>query len=377
MDVMPGTAVPGAASRRAAARWALAAVLVSLVMGGLLALPRAWGTSYLRGDSPYYFVTAVSLLEDHDLDLGNQLPHGPAAHSGQISRDTRGRFVPKHPILLAVLALPLIAAWGTAGALAFNLLQAALLVALAYRLALRVARPAFAAAAAVLTAAASFWPHYLWNFSPDLLAALLVLGGVDCLLATIDRPRPLRGAAAGLLFGASICAKLTMGLPVACALLLGAVKLRGRIAACLVGFALPLSALALLDAHLFGSPWITSYDRVAFLAGGVWRTETTRSAFVLDFGQGAQGLLVDREHGLLWTSPVAVVALALLPLLWRRRRDLAVFVLVTWCGFFALFSKYRFWDQSHYGNRFLFLPVMLSALPLAAAFEAWRERNHG
>ena len=56
------------------------------------------GPPVLKGDGYYYVSTAISVWQDQDLDLKNQLPGDLRRHSGHISLDRRGRMVPKHPI---------------------------------------------------------------------------------------------------------------------------------------------------------------------------------------------------------------------------------------------------------------------------------------
>jgi hypothetical protein len=57
----------------------------------------------------------------------------------------------------------------------------------------------------------------------------------------------------------------------------------------------------------------------------------------------------------------------------RRRWDAALFFVVAEF-LFILFSTYRWYASSHYGNRFLMVPVVLAAVPIAFVFEAIVER---
>src|SRR5262245_32252296 len=76
--------------------------------------------TFLIGDCAYYRATLVSLLEDRDLDVQNNLANQRSPMSSNVSRGKHGQFYPKHPILLAVVALPFFAVGGDAGLLAFN-----------------------------------------------------------------------------------------------------------------------------------------------------------------------------------------------------------------------------------------------------------------
>ncbi len=327
------------------------------------------GKHYLRGDCPYYYLTAVSLLRDGDLDLGNQLAGsdlGP--HSGDVSLDRRGRLVPKHPIVLPLLALPLVAALGAPGALVFNLLQLTALLAVLHLLARRWAGPWAVAAAVALTGVASFLPRYAWNFSPDLLATLLFASALLALPAGRG-PAPLRHLAAGLLAGAAVVAKPAYLVALPALLPLAGAPWRRALPPLAAGLAAPLALLAFLNLHLFGSPLTTAYDRIAVVAGGELRVHSQRQDFGLPVGRGLAGQLWDREHGLLPTTPVTLLSLAALPLLARRHPRPALAVGWTAAALLLFFSRYELWDASAYGNRFLMPVVALAALPLAALCE--------
>ncbi|HKQ96943.1 MAG TPA: hypothetical protein VJV75_03625, partial [Candidatus Polarisedimenticolia bacterium] len=92
------------------------AAAVFLAFGAVI-LARYRPLTWLVGDGPYYAETAVSLLHDHDLDLRNQLPGGLVVHGPQIALGAGGEWYPKHPILLPVLGLPFLAAFGLPGLL--------------------------------------------------------------------------------------------------------------------------------------------------------------------------------------------------------------------------------------------------------------------
>jgi hypothetical protein len=328
------------------------------------------GRHYLRGDCPYYFLTAVSLLQDGDLDLGNQLRESAdlQRHSADVSLDRFGRLVPKHPLVLPLLALPLIAALGAPGALLFNLLQLAALLYVLFALARRAAGPWAAAAAVALTGVATFLPQYAWNFSPDLLATLLLAGGLVALPAGRGAA-PLRHLLAGALFGLALVAKLPYAVALPGALALVGSPWRRTLPPLAAGLALPLALLALLNLHLFGSPATTAYDRIAVFEHGGVRAYSQRGDFDLPLRAGLAGQLFDREHGLLPTTPITLVSLAALPLLARRHRRLAFAVAFASAALLLLFSRYQLWYTSEYGNRFLMPLVALAALPLAALCE--------
>ena len=93
----------------------LAAFLATLIVFGAYSASIYQPLTFLVGDGPYYALTAVSLLYDHDLDLSNQLRGGLEVHGPQIAIGRHGEILPKHPLLLPCLALPFLALCGPAG----------------------------------------------------------------------------------------------------------------------------------------------------------------------------------------------------------------------------------------------------------------------
>lgn len=62
--------------------------------------------------------------------------------------------------------------------------------------------------------------------------------------------------------------------------------------------------------------------------------------------------------------------------MWRRRPLLALLPVCLLGAYLLFFSTFIPWRASHYGNRYLLLPVMVSVLPLAALLhQAGRRRR--
>jgi len=344
--------------------WTLLVASATFLAFGAAALARYEPLTYLVGDGPYYAATAVSLLHDGDLDLHNQLAGGVVVHGSQIALGAGGQWYPKHPILLAVLGLPLLGLFGMPGLLVFNLVQLAVLAGAMFRLARRFA-PAPAAALAVGTLLlGTFMREYAYNLSPDLLAALL---------ATLAALAIMEGrmAAGGLLLGAMVMAKplLVTFVPAALAFALARGRLRGA-ARLVLGGLVPAAAFLLLNLALFGSPFVTAYDRNIAVAGGAATLTSHRSMFDNDPLAGAAGQLLDARHGLLATAPALLLALPGALVLLRRRPAEAAWLLGSAAILFTALCAYRDWDKSHYGNRFLMPAVAFAAPAVAVTFAA-------
>ena len=349
----------GDGTRRADRAAATALFTLVFLMFGARACWLYRPLTYLVGDCPYYAATAVSILDDHDLDLRNQLRGGLEVHGRQIALGRNGAWYPKHPILMPLIALPFVAAFGIPGTLVFNLLVLALLALALMRLARQVARPWPAALAAFLLVAGSFLRDYGYNFSPDLFATLVLMLGILSLVRGRD---PM----AGLLLGLAVCAKITNLFLLPLGLLYSGWcrGWRGFLRAAL-GSAGPLLALGALNLALFGSPLETSYDRNVVVQDGAMVTVSHRGLFDQGVLDGVAGELLDPIHGLLPTSPVLFLALPGSLLLFQRRPREALLYLALAEFLLLLFATYRYWASSHYGNRFL-MPLVAVATPAVA-----------
>ena len=317
--------------------------------------------TYLPGDCPFYRAAAASILKDFDLDLRGDPLFSVLRPEGQVALGERGEWYPKHPLLLPLAALPAYAAAGDAGLLFFNLVQLVALDALVFLAARRFTSDLAALAIALWFAFGSLLRPAAYNFSPDVLSSLVVLGAV---LALLSR----RPAAAGFLFGLSVAAKWTnaLFLPLGAAYALLALGLRPalRFAA---ASAPPLAALAILNWHMFGSPLTTPYDRVLGPGGTI--EPSHRTMFDGPFWAGLWQQIEDPRLGLVRSAPQTLFALPGFALLFRRARAEAALVAACCAAQLAVFAPYRMWSASSYGHRFLMTAVVLCAIPVAALAE--------
>jgi hypothetical protein len=356
-------------SRERTLAWVAVAVTLLAVVSFRIAILYEPYT-FLIGDCSYYTQAAISLITDHDLDLRNQLKGGLARHVRQISLGAGGEWYPKHPILMPLLSLPLMPLLGMNAFLAFNLGVLLALALCLHRLGAIAASTQAAALGALGTIVGSFLILYDYNYSPDLLA---------CLLLTLTVMAVIRDRAglAGLLGGLAVFARTSnlFLLPILAVYLLwryrGSASRMGRkIALFALGAAIPLLAQASLNATMFGSPFISPYMRILDLQEGQVVLRSHVSDFTNPLWDGIRDQLLHREKGLVYTAPILFAAIpGYLIWLWRRPGHallclgLAEFV-------FLLFSRYLWWHTSHEGNRFLMPTVALSA-PAVACFIDW------
>jgi hypothetical protein len=260
---------------------------------------------------------------------------------------------------MPIATLPFLAVFGMPGFLIFNLLILAAVAAALFRLASLHAPPAASAAAALVLIFGTFLRAYAYNLSPDLFALLFVTLGFICLL------RGACGKAGGLL-GAAVLAKILLVVLLPAAWLYAMFRSGPRRALRFAaGCAIPIAALLLYDLALFGSPFVTSYDRNVSIVDGQVVTTSHRGLFDNDIAQGLSGEILDARRGLLPTAPVLLLAVPGFIVLFRRRPGDALFLLGVTEFLILLLAAYRDWNQSHYGNRFL-MPVIACAAPATA-----------
>lgn len=322
--------------------------------------------SWLPGDCPFYRAAASAIAHGR-LDLRGDPLFAAVRPEGQVALGLHGEWYPKHPLLLPLLAVPFQAAAGDAGLLGFNLLELLALDLLMFALALRVASPGIALGLSLLYALATLLRPVALNFSPDVLAALLPAAGY---LALVSR----RPGLAGLLFGLAVCAKWTnLALLAPAAIYAVAVLGAASAARFALAAAPPLLALAMLNQHMFGSPWVTPYDRVLTFGGAL--EPSHRTLFDQPFWRGLWTQIADRRGGLLASAPPVLLALPGLLALWPRSRAEALLVAGLCAAQMAVFAPYRLWSASNFGHRFWMLVVVLSIVPAAALVEWAAQRK--
>jgi 4-amino-4-deoxy-L-arabinose transferase-like glycosyltransferase len=367
LETVGGGQMPVARGRWAGDRGVASVLLafVFLFFGARVAWQYA-PLSYLPGDCPYYAATVVSLVHDRDLDLRNQLRGGLEVHGRQIALGTDGGWYPKHPILMPIVAAPFVAAFGVPGVLLFNVLVLGALAVALMQLARPFAPPGPAALSGLLLVAGTFLRRYDYNFSPDLFATLVLVLG----LLALVRGKELIG---GLLMALAVVAKLTHLFLLPLGLLYVALCRGWR--SCwraVAGAVAPLVALAALNLALFGSPFVTSYDRNVVFRGGSPATVSHRGLFDHPLWSGLVGEIADPQHGLIPTSPVLLLAVPGFVLLFRRHPREAALTLAIGEFVLLFFGTYRHWAASHYGNRFL-MPLVAVTSPSVALALQWIE----
>src|SRR5688500_14835364 len=150
----------------------------------------AFGDSDFGGDEPHYLLAAESLLEDGNVDVNDEYaerayqdfyPYDLDKHG----KETDGRLNEPHGIGFPLLILPAYAAGGVEGVELFLAAVAALAVALAYRVALRVVPDPWALGAAAVAGLSPPFLAYGSAVYPELVAGA-ALAGAALLAVKLD-----------------------------------------------------------------------------------------------------------------------------------------------------------------------------------------------
>ena len=350
----------------------------------------AFAASDYGGDEPHYLLAAHSIVHDGDVDVLDEYasrdysefypyrlhPHG---------EETEGRLNEPHGVGFPLLIAPAYALGGAKGVELFLAAIAALGLALAYRLALRVAPDPWAIGAALAVGLSPPLIAYGSAVYPELAAAT-ALAGAALLAVRLDTRASVREA--------SLCFVLLGALPwlgtkfVPAGVVIGAFAARSIWRARRRTLAVGAVELSLFSVALYVAINEAIYSGPTPYAADVPGETATDAAFpggYLDRAYRLVALFLDRDYGLLRWAPVFILAFAGLWWLWRSRRDLlaravpdvretelvagmcaaAVGAQVLVAAFLAP-TMFGFWFPPRH---------LLAALPLAIPLVAWGMRH--
>jgi hypothetical protein len=307
--------------RRTLALWLLLFAAYAATLG-----LSAFGASDYGGDEPHYLLAAKSIVEDRDVDVRDE--YAQRAYSDfypypldRHGRTTDGRLNEPHGIGFPLLIAPAYAIGGAKAVELFLAAIAALAVALAYRLALRVAPDPWALGAALAIGLSPPFLAYGSAVYPELAAGAALAGAA--LLALRLRERVTRP-------DAFACFVLLGALPwlgtkfVPAGLVIGAMAVRAvwrahRRTLAVGAVEVSLFSVALyvaLNEALYGGPTPYAAD-----VAGEDATETDSPGGYLERSYRLVALFLDREYGLLRWAPVFVLGFAGLWWLWHSHRE--------------------------------------------------------
>jgi hypothetical protein len=371
--------------RRTLALW----LLLFGVYAATLGLDAFAGSDY-AGDEPHYLLAAHSIVHDGDVDVLDE--YDERAYDEFYPRELRpqgsetdGRLNEPHGVGFPLLIAPAYAVGGARGVELFLAALAALAVALAYRLAVRVAPDPWALGAALAVGLSPPLVAYGTAVYPELAAAA-GLAGAGLLAVRLSSRVSWHEA--------SLCFLLLGALPwlgtkfVPAGVVIGAFAgrsvWRARRRTLAVGVVeLSLFSVGLyvaINEAIYSGP--TPYDANA---SGEAATGASFPGGYVERAYRLVALFIDRDYGLLRWAPVFALAFAGVWWLWRSRRDrlasavhgvreieLAAGLCAAALGAQVLVAA--FLAPTMFG--FWFPPRhLLAALPLAVPLVAWGLRR--
>ena len=343
--------------------WIATSRYESAPLVGRQALP-----TVLAGDGPYYRAALLSIVRDRDLDVRNQFEMVSYAAASNASLGAGGQWYPKHPVLLPVLSAPFFMAAGDRGLLAFNVAQLAALAAVMWLLSRRFATALAASAATLVFMLGTMLRPAAYNWSPDVLATLVTMAALLALVAH-------RMVLAALLLALAVWAKVPniVLVPIVAAYAFYT-STRRESERFVVSLAIGLGVIGLWNWALFGSPIVTSYDRViaGIVKGQAVLEPSHRTFFDVGLAQGMWTQITDRRMGLLASAPPLLAALLGLWALFQRHAAAAWLIGALMAAQILTFGSYRLWDQSNFGHRFLLTVIALGAIPFATLIDSLR-----
>jgi hypothetical protein len=307
--------------RRTLALW----LLLFGVYASTLELEAFSGSDY-GGDEPHYLLAAKSIVEDGNVDVSDEYasrayaefyPHELRPHGEK----TEGRLNEPHGAGFPLLIAPAYALGGAKAVELFLAAIAALGVALAYRLALRVAPDPWALGAAIAVGLSPPLLAYGTAVYPELAAATALVGAA--LLAVRLDTRVSRPEAA-------LCFLLLGALPwlgtkfVPAGLVIGAFAARSIWRARHRTLAVLAVELSLFSVALFVAINEALYNGPTPYAADVPGETATDASFpggYLARTYRLVALFIDRDYGLLRWAPVFLLAFVGLWWLWHSRRE--------------------------------------------------------
>lgn len=348
-----------------------------------LAVLDAWGitTVQLEGDEPHYLVVTQSIVRDGDFDVRNNYEeeHYLEYFPRRLSLDAlRGhavrvgeRWYPGHGIGLSVLAVPFFALGGRVGVVALQSLATVAGLAVMWSLLRRRGFPPEAAILATLVAGFTLpVVSQAAQIFPEPLTFLLVALALRAALAAQLTRWDLAGLVASLALLPWLHVKY---LALAGALLLAVALVRHRrrdrvaLATATAALLASCAALALVSYRWYGA---------LLPVAGYARDE--RAFFSAAPGLGLVAVFFAQHYGLFFASPVYLLSLAGLVLLWRRDRRLAVVLALVFASVYLPLGIYRVWSSAVSSPaRYLTPVVPVLAVGIAAVLAAGGGRRWG
>ena len=326
--------------------------------------------SFLVADDGWMATLTVSLVEDADFDLKNQLNQDPSLAQGQIALGKNGEWFSIHNPLVSVVAIPFYLLLGVNGFLVMNYLLSSLGVLFTFCLGRRVASREAALLATCLLTFSSVFGSYVYHFSIDVFGVTLLLSATLALFSG-------RYSFAGFLWGASVLGRLANGITFPAVIAFFVFRYFASKNKGMTGFSrfllggIPLFLLwAWGNYSMYGGAFETSYSRWGVLEGEGLVMMSQADLFRVPFFEGLYTLLFLPNSGVILSAPIVILAFLFgVRGLCSHAPAEAAFFIGVWVLLLGFYSNLAHSTYSLDGNRFFMSAILLSVLPLSLAFE--------
>jgi len=340
---------------------------------------------YYSGDSWWYMEIVRSIVQDGDLDMSNNIPARYHVNQKQLALSKDQYLAPKHGIFFPIGTIPFYLVFQDLGFPIFNLFLTILVLVFMYRILCSFFDYNIALYTTLIYGIGSIILPYSYNYLSDLFALVLILIGLDFGLRE-------KYYTSTLFLALSVLAKITYLLWIIPIALFIAQSIYHKNKSnpkevlktyfqLLVIFLISLSPLLLSNYLLYGGIFTTGYQRiVSYTMDGQIRLLSHTSDFHRPFLEGLNLLLFHAKKGMLWDNYLLIIA-AIGVLFFRRlKQQWAIFsFLLIILLQFIFYSKYKLLLATEYGNRFLFLTIMLSSVFFANVLDIivryWKNRK--
>ncbi|HMO17690.1 MAG TPA: hypothetical protein PKA63_05715 [Oligoflexia bacterium] len=323
--------------------------------------------TYSYADPGWMMLTTISIAEDFDLDLRNQLDNNPARTGGQISIGKNGEWYPLHEPLLSFIGVPLYLLIGLNGTLLTNILLSLLISVLTFMLCAKYFSYLASVTGTVLTISTSLLLYYSYSFSVDVLGACLSLWAIVLLS---DK----KNYFAGIVYSFAVLGRnLNAVLLPAYLIFIAINNPKGKKLVPLFSFlisGIPAAlVLAITNYVQFGSPFSLAWNSWVVFDENANSLISENHSFGRSIIDGLQILLLSPRQGIFTGMPLLPFGLLLgCPFLIKKTPQLFYFFLASFIALTLLFIPYESFPGEQ-GNRYFIMLAPLSAAFLAAAFD--------
>jgi hypothetical protein len=318
------------------------------------------------GDEPVYILTAISILNDHDIDLRNNYTNGD--YKSFYSRDLKpqdddlnvnGKMYTKHPIMLSVLIAPFYLLAGVPGISTLMCFFSALLVALMFYLNYRVNKDMESSITAALLAGFTMPVIMFINLtSTDILCAVILAASY-----IIYRFKPERVLLFSFIMASAIWIHIRIVPIYAVIALLFLVRHRDK----------PFDILkfglvqALSFAAFFGINYFFYRDFIPY---------SSQQADGMQFGAYfLKGLFVyffDRQLGLFSYGPFYIICIPGMYFLYKRSAKIFVELTMIFIPYYVMIAAYPYWGWGSSSPRYLLPLIFILVVAAAETISAMR-----